>query len=236
LWPPSSYIRLFFFSSNCILQASSRASTPSRSTGPVYHEHPSEDGTERESLDVIALPQVRFTYFPFLRFCCHAETVFPSALMLTKLGNNPFRFEQVPDASRVEANSTFTAYNSVLSRYPFLSGRSLGPQEQVEMPNLKRLRMQAAARYMTESKMENARICQFEVPGFGECRDTGCGDMHLSQVQVEPNGAPRPLKSCLFRHRHLIGSTISGLVWLFFSFFFFLQMSRLRTISAGMRM
>ncbi|KAI0252381.1 hypothetical protein BJV78DRAFT_351394 [Lactifluus subvellereus] len=97
-------------------QASSRASTPSRSTGPVLHGHPSEDGTERESFDVIALAQ-----------------------------------------------------------------------EQVDIPNLKHLRIQAAARYMTENNLEDARICQFEVPGCGECRDLGCGDMHLSQVQVEPN-------------------------------------------------
>jgi hypothetical protein len=119
----------------------------------------------------------------------------------------PFLFEQASGHSQVKANS-FTAYNSVLSPYPFLSGRSLGPQEQVD---LRRLRLEAAARYITENKMENARICQFEVPGFGECRDTGCGDMHLSQVQLEPNGAPCPLTSCLFRHRHLIGSNDVGL-------------------------
>jgi hypothetical protein len=208
-----SYIIIF---SNRILQASSRASTPSRSTRPALLEHPSEDGTERETFDVIALAQVRFTFFPFLRFCCHAEVVFPSVLVLTNLGNISFPFEQVSDDSQAKANSSFTAYDSVLSPYPFLSGRSLGPQEQVEMPNLKCLRMQVGARYMTENKMEDARICRFEVPGFGECRDMGCGDMHLSQVQqVEPNGAPRPLTSRLFRHRHLIGSTVSVLARLF---------------------
>jgi hypothetical protein len=103
----------------------------------------------------------------------------------------------------------------VLSPYPFLSGRSLGPQEQVD---LGRLRTQAAARYITENKMENARICQYEVPGPGVCRDTGCGDMHLSQVQLEPNGAPCPLTSRLFRHRHLIGPTMSVLAWMLFCF------------------
>jgi hypothetical protein len=127
-----------------------------------------------------------------------------------KVWKHPFPFEQVPDEPQVKASSSFAAYNSVLSPYPFLSGRSLGPQEQVD---LKRLRMQAAARYMTENKLEDARICQFEVPGFGECRDVDCGDMHLSHVQVEPNGAPRPLTSCLFRHRHLIGSTALALAF-----------------------
>jgi hypothetical protein len=68
------------------------------------------------------------------------------------------------------------------------------------MPNLKSLRMQAAARRMTVSNFENVRICRFEVPGGGECRDASCGDMHLSQLEVEPNGAPRPVTFYLFCH------------------------------------
>jgi hypothetical protein len=91
------------------------------------------------------------------------------------------------------ADSSFTTYESVLSHYPFLSGRSLGPQEMGDMPNLKRLKMQAAARRITDNSLENVRICQFEVPGGGECRDTACADVHLSQLEVEPKGAPRPV-------------------------------------------
>jgi len=93
------------------------------------------------------------------------------------------------------ADSSFTAYNSVLSHYPLLSGRSPGPQEMADTPNLKGLRMQAVARHMTDNGLENTRICQFEVPGGGECRDKACGDMHLSQLQMEPNGMGR---GCLF--------------------------------------
>jgi len=85
------------------------------------------------------------------------------------------------------ADSSFATYDSVLSHYPLLSARSLGQQEMADMPNLQNLRMQAAARRMTDNSSENARICQFEVPGGGECRDTTCGDIHLSQLQVEPN-------------------------------------------------
>jgi len=84
-------------------------------------------------------------------------------------------------------DSWFIAYDSVLSHYPFLSGRSLGPQEMADIPNLKGLRMQAAARRMTDSAADNTRICQFEVPGGGECRDRTCGDMHLNQFEMEPN-------------------------------------------------
>ncbi|KAH9179161.1 hypothetical protein EDB89DRAFT_1925671 [Lactarius sanguifluus] len=89
--------------------------------------------------------------------------------------------------AQVKTGSSFTAYNSVLSYYPFLGGRSLGPQEMDDTLNLKQLKMQAAARRLSETQFENARICQFEVPGGGECRDADCGDMHLSQLEVEPN-------------------------------------------------
>jgi len=67
------------------------------------------------------------------------------------------------------------------------------------MLNLRRLRLQAAARRMTDNNLENVRICQFEVPGGGECRDSACDDMHLSQLEVEPNGAPHPITLCTFR-------------------------------------
>ena len=109
-------------------------------------------------------------------------------------------FNQVSNGSQVMADSSFTTYDSVLSHYPLLSGRSLGQQEMADTPILQNLRMQTAARRMTDKSSENARICQFEVPGGGECRDTTCGDIHLSQLQVEPNGAPRPLTLCLSCH------------------------------------
>ena len=113
--------------------------------------------------------------------------------------------------------SSFTAYNSVLSFYPFLSGRSLGPQEMGDRLNLKQLKIQAAARRLSENQLENARICQFEVPGGGECRDADCGDIHLSQLEAEPNGAPRPLTLCLpCDGHHLIGWMRLVLVLVYF--------------------
>lgn len=94
----------------------------------------------------------------------------------------------------------------MLSHYPFLSGRSLGAQEMDDRLNLKQLKIRAAGRRLSENQLENARICQFEVPGGGECRDADCGDMHLSQLEIEPKGAPRPLILCLSHDGcHLIG-------------------------------
>jgi hypothetical protein len=79
--------------------------------------------------------------------------------------------------------------------------------------NLKQLKIQAAARRLSENQLENARICQFEVPGGGECRDADCGDMHLSQLEAEPNGAPRPLTLCLPCDGHIILSAGCGWRW-----------------------
>jgi hypothetical protein len=112
--------------------------------------------------------------------------------------------------SQVMTNSSFSAYNSVLSHYPSLGG-SLGLQDMADMPNLKGLRVLAAARRMTDNGLENARICQFEVPGGGECRDAACGDIHLSLLRVEPHGAPRPITIVLIPTcDHLIDSTGVG--------------------------
>ena len=121
--------------------------------------------------------------------------MFRFALVLTAF---KYRFKQVTNRLQTKADSSFTAYNSVLSHYPSFGGGSLGLQEMADMPNLENLRVLAAARRMTDKGLENARICQFEVPGGGECRDAACGDIHLSILQVEPHGAPCPITSCLF--------------------------------------
>jgi hypothetical protein len=69
------------------------------------------------------------------------------------------------------------------------------------MPNLESLRVLAAARRMTDNGLENARICQFEVPGGGECRDAACGDIHLSLLRVEPQD--EETARCLCGDRHV---------------------------------
>lgn len=128
-----------------------------------------------------------------------------------------FVFKQVSNRSQVMTKSSFSAYNSVLSHYPSLGG-SLGLQEMADMPNLKSLRVLAIARRMTDNGFENGQICQFEVPGGGECRDEACGDTHLSLLQVEPHGAPRLITLCLFRHA-IILSTRRG--WRGYGLFFY---------------
>ena len=53
--------------------------------------------------------------------------------------------------------------------------------------NLEALKSAAISKVLHPFK----RICQYEVPGGGTCRDEGCDDMHLSRLQgvtVEPSG------------------------------------------------
>lgn len=141
-----------------------------------------------------------------------------------------FVLKQVSNSPQVMTKSSFSAYNSVLSHYPSLGG-SLGLQEMADMPNLESLRVLATAQRMTDSGFENGRICQFEVPGCGECRDEACGDIHLSLLQVEPHGAPRLITLCLFRHAIILSTrrVLAGIR-------FFLQMRRQRDTCAGIGM
>ncbi|KAF5382755.1 hypothetical protein D9615_002893 [Tricholomella constricta] len=46
------------------------------------------------------------------------------------------------------------------------------------IPDLKPLKLATASKMLDPSK----RVCQFEVPGGGVCRDEGCEDMHLSRI------------------------------------------------------
>jgi len=59
------------------------------------------------------------------------------------------------------------------------------------LPDLRPLKLATASRLLDPSK----RICQYEVPGGGVCRDEGCEDVHLSRIAgqggrggAEPSG------------------------------------------------
>ncbi|GLB38373.1 hypothetical protein LshimejAT787_0502380 [Lyophyllum shimeji] len=46
------------------------------------------------------------------------------------------------------------------------------------LPDLRPLKLATASRLLDPSK----RICQYEVPGGGVCRDENCEDAHLSRI------------------------------------------------------
>ncbi|KAI0320539.1 hypothetical protein OF83DRAFT_1104435 [Amylostereum chailletii] len=76
----------------------------------------------------------------------------------------------------------YRPYNSVLSSYPLLRGRSL-VQPAAAIPDLKPLKLQAA---MKERSGDDDRVCQYEAGG-GECRDATCSSVHLSRLSVNPS-------------------------------------------------
>jgi hypothetical protein len=57
------------------------------------------------------------------------------------------------------------------------------------LPDLRPLKFASTIRLLDPYK----RVCQYEVPGGGVCRDTECDDVHLSRIgaEGEPSGASR---------------------------------------------
>ncbi|KAI0373745.1 hypothetical protein BV20DRAFT_673423 [Pilatotrama ljubarskyi] len=52
--------------------------------------------------------------------------------------------------------------------------------------DLEPLKQSAVMKFLSSG---SGRICQYEVPGGGECRDQNCEDVHLSRLStVEPSG------------------------------------------------
>lgn len=81
------------------------------------------------------------------------------------------------------------------------------------LPNLKPLKLATASKMLDPSK----RICQYEVPGGGVCRDEGCEDVHLGRMGgggerglggVEPTGTWRGLVSGISGLAHTIGMRV----------------------------
>lgn len=122
------------------------------------------------------------------------------------------------DDPETEASFYFTNYQSLFDSYPLLrtspdihSHRmhtsiqpSMSPNFLLStrtaptssspsfIPDLKPLRLAALSKRLDPSK----RLCQYEVPGGGTCRDSQCEDMHLSRLEginllgeIEPSGA-----------------------------------------------
>ncbi|KAL6308413.1 hypothetical protein BKA93DRAFT_764728 [Sparassis latifolia] len=102
-----------------------------------------------------------------------------------------------------EQTSGFTAYSSPLDCYPTLrpylqhpsgAGGSASVHQRTNKTlalnvassiDLEPLKMVAAGRVLMDP---TKRICRYEIPGGGECRDRNCEDVHLSRLSsVEPN-------------------------------------------------
>ncbi|KAI0328886.1 hypothetical protein GY45DRAFT_941145 [Cubamyces sp. BRFM 1775] len=98
--------------------------------------------------------------------------------------------------------SAFASYHSLLDHHPRLrdhsrqnaapksfptdSGSSSSSSTMSKFPiDLELLKQTAVMNYLSSG---SGRVCQYEVPGGGECRDQHCEDVHLSRLSsVEPS-------------------------------------------------
>ncbi len=123
------------------------------------------------------------------------------------------------DNLETEASFYFTNYQSLFDSYPLLRASSdifsslrmhtpiqpsmspnILPSSRTasissfpsSIPDLKPLRLAALSKQLDPSK----RLCRYEIPGGGTCRDIQCEDMHLGRLEginslgvIEPSGA-----------------------------------------------
>ncbi|KAI9573622.1 hypothetical protein HD554DRAFT_908831 [Boletus coccyginus] len=59
----------------------------------------------------------------------------------------------------------------------------------IPLPDLKQLKEVVLLRSLAQliRCSPDLRVCQYEVPGGGVCRDKDCGELHLSQISREPS-------------------------------------------------
>ncbi|RPD62747.1 hypothetical protein L227DRAFT_435754 [Lentinus tigrinus ALCF2SS1-6] len=108
-----------------------------------------------------------------------------------------------PMNQQPEQAPVFETYRSLLDRHPLLRARSrpesspLAPSSsstsgssssttQTIDIDLKPLKQAAVMKYLSDNTRQ---VCQYELPGGGECRDKNCDNVHLSRLSaVEPSG------------------------------------------------
>jgi hypothetical protein len=124
-----------------------------------------------------------FDSFPLLRDC-------PGPMLIS---------DPASSLSSSSASYMYPSTRSSLSSIPYfvytehstLPHPSSPSSPAVLLPDLKPLKLASLVKLLDPFK----RLCQYEVPGGGTCRDDGCEDVHLSKLeganqmgQVEPTG------------------------------------------------
>jgi len=106
------------------------------------------------------------------------------------LDSYPLLRSQVSIDAGVAASKCFSSSSSQATLFstqgisPSSSSTSVSSIS-IDWPDLKPLKLAVACQSFDSEK----RICQFEVPGGGECRDAHCEDMHIGRVSsIEPTG------------------------------------------------
>ncbi|KDQ62493.1 hypothetical protein JAAARDRAFT_461754 [Jaapia argillacea MUCL 33604] len=118
------------------------------------------------------------------------RSVFAKYPMLRSYSHTPYQTHR-PSSS---ASSSTSISSSCPSNPPSPTLVPSAPlfRAPYEIPDLKPLKLLTATKAMFSMPgWADKRICQFEVPGGGECRDAGCEDIHLSHLVdagAEPSG------------------------------------------------
>ena len=103
-----------------------------------------------------------------------------------------------------EQAPAFETYRSLLDRHPLLRAHSRPESSSLAPPlssaavgsssstaqtfdiDLKPLKQAAVMKYLSDNTRQ---VCQYALPGGGECRDKSCENIHLSRLSaVEPSG------------------------------------------------
>ncbi|KAI0826767.1 hypothetical protein BC628DRAFT_215349 [Trametes gibbosa] len=162
-----------------------------------------ETHTTQKSTSLALIQRRRPRYVPFrfrlgLRISPEEKPLFMPSLIPS------FQVEstQIINPSEPAQPLAFASYHSLLDHHPLLRERSLqdsssqlpaetsrhGISSTASQPftlNLELLKQSSMQKYLSSG---SGRICQYEVPGGGECRDQNCEDIHLSRVSsVEPS-------------------------------------------------
>lgn len=113
----------------------------------------------------------------------------------------------VDESSIAEVPIRFQPFTSLLDSYPLLRAHSqanlpehtaheLCPPAAHPLPSSSHINL-TPLKLLTIRKCfpgNASMICQYEVPGGGECRDRDCQDVHLSRLPpVDPSGTHAPL-------------------------------------------
>lgn len=136
-------------------------------------------------------------------FPCYDSPFSTYPLLLSQLRAAPVDADSSQDPRGIGSHSSRSTSRASASYGPNLSSPSslasliyCAPSlshscSSVFVPDLKPLKLATLQRALgrLSGSDRGLRVCQYEVPGGGVCRDKDCNDLHLSQLASEPSDA-----------------------------------------------
>ncbi|KAH7908052.1 hypothetical protein BJ138DRAFT_407788 [Hygrophoropsis aurantiaca] len=115
--------------------------------------------------------------------------VYPLLRSVSQLGSSSFSQGSSYSSHSVLVPSVPTSSDHPLTYHTPSSSSSHLSSLSVSLPDLKPLKQAVLQRSLGQLTADDTgrRVCQYEVPGGGVCRDRDCTDLHLSRIASEPN-------------------------------------------------